>query len=102
MRTLASLGVFAEVSNHRFSLTPLGEALKTGTPGRASVLTLAGELFTKSLDQLPYSVQTGKSGFEKATDGVRRWPPAAFPPHRAVLRGDPFCSASARCPGALR
>ena len=65
MRTLAGLGLFTEDASHRFSLTPLGEALKTGTPGRASVLTLAGDLFTKSLEQLPYSVQTGKSGFEK-------------------------------------
>lgn len=65
MRTLASLGLFTQDTNHRFSLTPLGDALKTGTPGRASVLTLAGDLFTKSLEQLPYSVQTGKSGFEK-------------------------------------
>ena len=43
MRTLASLGLFTEDSEHRFSLTRLGEALQTGTPGsaRASVLTLA-------------------------------------------------------------
>jgi hypothetical protein len=65
MRTLASLGLFTEDTSHRFSLRPLGEALKTGTPGRASVLTLAGDWFTKSLEQLPYSVQTGKSSFEK-------------------------------------
>jgi hypothetical protein len=68
MRTLASLGLFTEDPSHRFSLTPLGEALKTGTPGsvRTSVLTLAGDLSTKSLDHLLYSVQTGKSGFERA------------------------------------
>jgi hypothetical protein len=68
MRTLASLGLFTEDADHRFSLTPLGEALKTGTPGsvRSSVLTLAGDLLTKSLDHLLYSVQTGKTGFESA------------------------------------
>lgn len=68
MRTLASLGLFTEDSEHRFSLTPLGEALRTGTPGsvRASVLTLAGEIFTQALDHLLYSVQTGKTSFEKA------------------------------------
>src|ERR1700758_3147282 len=45
MRTLASLGLFTEDPSHRFSLTPLGEVLRTGTPGsvRSSVLTLAGE-----------------------------------------------------------
>jgi hypothetical protein len=68
MRTLASLGLFTEDSTHRFSLTPLGEALKTGTAGsvRASVLTLAGDHFTKAQEQLTYSIRTGKSGFEKA------------------------------------
>jgi hypothetical protein len=68
MRTLASLGLFAEDSAHRFSLTRLGEALRTGTPGsaRASVLILAGEIFTEALDRLLYSVQTGKTGFERA------------------------------------
>jgi O-methyltransferase domain/Dimerisation domain len=67
MRTLASLGIFTEDSGHRFSLTRLGEALRTGTPGsvRASVLTLAGEIFTQALDHLHYSVQTGKTSFDK-------------------------------------
>lgn len=67
MRTLASLGLFTEDSGHRFSLTRLGEALRTGTPGsvRASVLILAGEIFTQALDHLLYSVQTGKTSFDK-------------------------------------
>jgi O-methyltransferase domain/Dimerisation domain len=68
MRTLASLGLFKEDAEHRFSLTRLGEPLQTGVPGsvRASILTLAGEIFTKALDHLFYSVQTGKTSFEKA------------------------------------
>lgn len=65
MRTLASLGLFTEGPDHRFSLTLLGEEFRTGTV-RATVLTVAGDLITKSLEQLPYSVRTGKSGFEKA------------------------------------
>jgi hypothetical protein len=68
MRTLASLGLFTEDAEHRFSLTRLGEPLRTGVSGsvRGSVLTLAGGIFTKALDHLLYSVQTGKTGFEKA------------------------------------
>jgi hypothetical protein len=31
MRALASLGLFTEGPSHRFSLTPLGEAFRTGT-----------------------------------------------------------------------
>ena len=65
MRALASIGLFTEAPSHRFSLTLLGEVFTTGTV-RATVLTAAGDLITKSLEQLPYSVQTGKSGFEKA------------------------------------
>lgn len=68
MRTLASLGLFTEEPDRRFSLRPLGEALKSGAPGsaRSAVLILAGDLSTKSLDQLHYSVQSGRTGFEKA------------------------------------
>ena len=38
MRTLASLGLFTEDARHRFSLTPLGEGLKTSTPGSARAI----------------------------------------------------------------
>jgi hypothetical protein len=67
MRTLASLGLFTEDATHRFSLTPLGEALKTGAPGaaRATILTVANETWARGFAQLLYSVQTGRSGFEK-------------------------------------
>jgi hypothetical protein len=68
MRTLSSVGLFTEDAEHRFSLTAMGEALKTGTPGsvRSTVLTLAGDIFTRSLDHLLHSARTGKTGFEKA------------------------------------
>lgn len=71
MRTLASLGLFTEDHEHRFSLTAMGEALRMDTPAsvRTTVLVLAGDIFTKSLEQLPYSLQTGKTGFEKAFGG---------------------------------
>ena len=67
MRTLAGLGILTEDAEHRFSLTPLGEALKSGAPGsaRAAILTVANEDWVRGFAQLPYSLQTGKSGFEK-------------------------------------
>lgn len=70
MRTLAGMGLFTEDAGHRFSLTHLGEMLRTGTPGsaRSSVLTLAGELMTKSVGELLYSIKTGKTAFEKVFD----------------------------------
>jgi len=68
MRTLAHLGLLIEDGAHRFTLTPLGEALKKGAPGsaRATILTLGSEAFYSGFGQLLYSVQTGKSGLEKA------------------------------------
>jgi hypothetical protein len=68
MRTLSSLGILTESSSRRFGLTPLGEALKTSAPGaaHASVLTLASDWWFRGFGELRYSVETGKSGFEKA------------------------------------
>jgi hypothetical protein len=66
MRTLAGLGFFAEDAEHRFALRPLGAALKSGTPSNAAALTLGGEIVTRSLDQVLYSVQTGSTGFERS------------------------------------
>jgi hypothetical protein len=67
MRTLANLGLLSEDARQRFSLTPLGEAMKKNAPGsaRATILTMAGDMFLTGFGQLLYSVQTGKSGFEK-------------------------------------
>jgi O-methyltransferase domain/Dimerisation domain len=68
MRTLASLGILAEDSAHRFALTPLGDALKSGAPGaaRAAILTLASPWITSGWERLFESVQTGKPGLEQA------------------------------------
>jgi O-methyltransferase domain len=66
MRTLAGLGFFAEDAEHRFGLRPLGAVLKFGTPSHAAALILGGELVTRSLDQVLYSVQTGSTGFEQS------------------------------------
>ena len=68
MRTLGNLGILTESATRHFSLTPLGEALKTGAPGsaRASVLTIASDWWIDGIKELLYSIQTGQSGFEKA------------------------------------
>lgn len=66
MRSLAGMGVLTEVEPQTFALTPLGEALKKDAPGsaRASILTLAGDLVTRSWDELAYSLKTGKTALE--------------------------------------
>jgi len=66
MRTLASLGLFTEDHAHRFALRPLGEALKSGTPSYATALIMGGDLVARAFDNLLYSVQTGKTGFQKS------------------------------------
>jgi O-methyltransferase domain/Dimerisation domain len=68
MRTLAHLGLMTEDGAQHFSLTPLGDALKTGTPGaaRAAILTLASPMMLRGWEHLLHSVQTGKSGVEQS------------------------------------
>ena len=66
LRAMASLGFFSEDAEHRFVLRPLGAVLKSGTPSHAAALTLGGELFTRSFDNFLYSVQTGKTAFERS------------------------------------
>ncbi len=68
MRTLASLGIVSEDSSRKFSLTPVGEALKTGAPGaaKATILTLASDWMMRGFSEFQYSLQTGKPAFEKS------------------------------------
>jgi hypothetical protein len=66
MRTLGMLGLFVE-DRRRFSLTPLGEALKSGAPGaaRSTILTLASDWCIRGFAELRHSIETGKPGFDK-------------------------------------
>ncbi len=68
MRTLAGLGILTERDAQRFALTPLGEALKTGAPGsaRATLIAFCSPAFWRSWEEIIYSLETGKTGFEKA------------------------------------
>jgi len=66
LRALASVGIFAEDEDGRFSLTPLAESLRTDRPNslRAFGIMLGAE-FYQSWGNLLYSVQTGEAGFQK-------------------------------------
>ncbi len=68
MRTLASLGVLTEQGDSRFALTALGSALKSDAPGsaRATLRTFGSAMFTRGMENILWSLQTGKTGFEKA------------------------------------
>jgi SAM-dependent methyltransferase len=67
MRTLAGFGILAEGDGQRFALTPLGEALKTGAPGsaRSTLIAFGGPAFWHTWEEIIYSLETGKTGFEK-------------------------------------
>ena len=102
LRTLAGFGIVTEDSGQRFSLTPLGEAMKTGAPGsaRATILTLGGSAFTRSLENLPYSLQTGKPGFDKAHGSpVFDW--LAQHPQEAALFGETMIGIHGAEPAAV-
>lgn len=68
MRTMAGLGLLSEGEGQRFSLTKLGEALRTDAPGSArSTLLMTGSSWVGSgFANLLHSLQTGHPGFEKA------------------------------------
>ncbi len=87
MRTLASLGLFTEDASHRFALRPLGAVLQSGTPSYATALTLGGDIVTRSLECMLYSVQTGQSGFTKSF-GVAPFEWLASHPAEASLFND--------------
>src|SRR6185503_553969 len=67
MRTLAGFGILVEGEAQRFALTPLGEALKTGAPGaaRSALIAFGGPAFWRGWEEIVYSLETGKPGFEK-------------------------------------
>lgn len=62
LRALASIGIFAE-DRGRFCLTPLAECLLD--PSAKAMATLRGECQYRAWGELLYSVQTGRSAFEK-------------------------------------
>jgi hypothetical protein len=102
LRSLASLGLFTEDASRRFSLAPLGEALKTGAPGsaRASILTLGGEPIAAAWQQLVYSVRTGKPAFEQVHGKpIFRW--LAEHPDEAALFGETMIGFHGAEPAAV-
>jgi hypothetical protein len=86
LRTLAGMGLLTEVESKTFALTPLGAALKKDAPGSAyaTILTLAGPIGQRSWEMLRYSLETGKTGLEKAI-GEPLFEYLAERPHEASL-----------------
>ena len=64
MRALASVGIFSELEDGRFDMTPLAACLQTGVPDsrRFTAITF-GQEYHVILGSLLHSVQTGEAAF---------------------------------------
>ncbi len=102
LRTLGHLGLVTEDGAGRFTLTPLGEALKTGAPGsaRAAILTLASPWMANGWTRLLQSVQTGQPGLEQ-TLGMPIFDWLAEHPDEASLFSETMVSFHGTEPAAV-
>lgn len=100
LRTLSSLGLFTEGAGQRFSLQPLGKALKSGTPSHAAALILGGEFVSRSLDHFVHSVRTGETGFQEAF-GMPLFDWLAGHPTEAALFNDTMVGVHGMEPAAV-
>jgi Dimerisation domain len=66
MRTLTNFGILTLSDDGRFSLTPLGEPLRSDAAGsvRSSILTMAGQWVWKTWEAFPSTVKTGKPAMD--------------------------------------
>lgn len=65
LRALASLGIFTEVSDRQFALTPAAELLRSGTAGSLrNLVMMFGEEHYVAWGELLHSIQTGENAFE--------------------------------------
>lgn len=67
LRALASIGIFAEINDHHFQLTPLAEFLRSDVPNSMQGLAIwmGGENYRwQTWDKILYSIKTGKPAFD--------------------------------------
>ncbi|MEM8681382.1 MAG: methyltransferase, partial [Planctomycetota bacterium] len=66
LRALASIGIFSESAPREFELTSLAEPLRSDVPGSKKALALmSGDEHFLAWSEVIYSVQTGKTSFDK-------------------------------------
>jgi hypothetical protein len=89
MRALAMVGVFVEHDGERFTLTPVGECLRSDVPGsqRSMAVMLGRPWRMATLGELPHCVRTGEGAFSKIFgEGVFGWF-AKHPEEGAIFNG---------------
>jgi O-methyltransferase domain/Dimerisation domain len=84
MRALASVGIFTEVSDQRFALTPLAETLQTDAPDslRYAAMSQMGNEHSLGWSNGLVSLKTGKVAFDAAA-GMSVWDYYAQHPEEA-------------------
>jgi hypothetical protein len=67
MRLLAMVGVFTEKDGRAFTLTPVGNLLRTDVPNSLAAMAvfMGADFHGSAWSELTHSVKTGKSAFEK-------------------------------------
>jgi hypothetical protein len=102
-RLLASVGVFAELPDGRFALTPLGEPLRADAPGsvRALVLCFAGVEAQDAWKDLEYCVQTGEPGFRRTAPGTDPYALMAGSPELTALFDEAMATFAPWTAGAV-
>ena len=66
LRALASVGLFEELEDHRFSLTEAGDCLRTDSPDSVRMSSImVSEIFYKTWGEVLHSIQTGDTAFSK-------------------------------------
>ncbi len=66
LRALASVGIFAEDSSGRFSLTPLAEPLRSDvSESKRALALMSGDEQFRTWADIEYSIRTGKTAFDK-------------------------------------
>ncbi len=102
LRTLASLEVFAEDDQARFSMTPLAEPLRSGVPDSIRDWAIFnGEIQEwRSWEQLSYSVKTGEAAFPHVW-GQQNWEYRTHNPEANEVFNRAMTSASIRRVGPV-
>jgi hypothetical protein len=87
LRLLASSGVFEELEDGRFGLTPLGAMLRADVPGsmRAAVMLFAGVRIQDSWKELEYCVRSGEPAFRRTAPDADPFTEMAKDPEAAAL-----------------
>jgi hypothetical protein len=95
LRALTDVGLFEEIADGRFALTPLGETLRSDVPGsaRRAAMLWTEEWHWRAYGHFAASVRTGEAGMRPA-HGRSYWEYLAEHPDTAATINDMLSSAS--------